>query len=289
MSRKGQNNEKKGKYHPRNSLNDLTGKEWLQFTKSWFIHNPPPRSKKEILHPAKFPEGMVKEFILFFTKKGEMVLDPFLGTGSTLVVCKEQERKGIGIELVDKWAEIAKKRINQGDESTGMEQVVIQGNARKIKEIWEEKQLHELDFVITSPPYWNMLEKSRGGVKSTHKERKEKGLAEKYSNMEEDFGNIMNYKKFIEELGKVFDSIHDLLKENKYLVIVAQNVRTPKGEVKQLAWDLAKRISKRYLFQGEKLWCQDNKKLGIWGYPKIFVPNYHHHYCLIFQKRSLNT
>jgi hypothetical protein len=43
-------------------------------------------------------------------------------------------------------------------------------------------------------------------------------------------------------------------------------------------------ISRKFLFQGERIWCQNTKPLGIWGYPKIFVPNYHHHYCLIFRK-----
>ena len=38
------------------------------------------------------------------------------------------------------------------------------------------------------------------------------------------------------------------------------------------------------MFKGEKIWCQDNKKLGIWGYPSEFVSNVHHHYCLIFKK-----
>ena len=71
-------------------------------------------------------------------------------------------------------------------------------------------------------------------------------------------------------------------------MIVAQNLRDPSGEVRPLAWDLAKRISRsRWQFQGERIWCQNTKPLGIWGYPKIFVPNYHHHYCLIFRKREL--
>jgi len=60
--------------------------------------------------------------------------------------------------------------------------------------------------------------------------------------------------------------------------------------VRMLAWDLARRIERpgraatRWLFQGERIWCQNTKPLGIWGYPAVFVPNYHHHYCLIFRK-----
>jgi DNA modification methylase len=65
-----------------NRLNNLSPKEWIIFQKSWFIHNPPPRSKEVIRHPAKFPESLAQEFIEFFTKRGQAVLDPMAGTGS---------------------------------------------------------------------------------------------------------------------------------------------------------------------------------------------------------------
>ncbi len=70
--------------------------------------------------------------------------------------------------------------------------------------------------------------------------------------------------------------------------IILQNLRDENGIVRPLAWDIAKEVSNisGMKFQGEKIWCQENKKLGIWGYPKIFVPNYHHHYCLLFQKEG---
>jgi len=81
--------------------------------------------------------------------------------------------------------------------------------------------------------------------------------------------------------------------------VVAQNLRDPEGRIRPMAWDLARRIEgasaasyrsnskggrARWVLQGERIWCQNTKPLGIWGYPKIFVPNYHHHYCLIFRK-----
>jgi DNA modification methylase len=91
----------------KNRLNELSGKDWIKFTKSWvvfnsegervndynrpenrklsekswFIHVPLPREDEKIKHPASFPESLVKEFIEFFTKKGDWVLDPFLGSG----------------------------------------------------------------------------------------------------------------------------------------------------------------------------------------------------------------
>jgi len=265
-------------------LNELTGKQWLQFTKSWFIHDPPPRTEQEMLHPAKYPETMIIDFIKFFTKKGQIVLDPFLGTGSTLVACNMAGRKGMGIEIAEKYANISKDRLKQKS-LNNLDHTVIAGDSMKIDQIWESNELPPVDFVITSPPYWNMLKKSRGGVKSTHKKRAEDNLDIYYSDNPDDLGNIDDYEEFIEKLGQIFDKVFDILKNEKYLVIIIQNLRV-NGEVKPLAWDVQRRISKKFVFVGEKIWCQDKKKLGIWGYPSVFIPNYHHHYCLIFRKEQ---
>ena len=103
---------------PTNKLNNLDSKTWLKFQKSWFIHNPPPRKKGVLVHPAKFPETMAQEFIEFFTKQGETVLDPMAGTGSTLIAALRSARNSYGIELNPKYAEIAKQIIE--DERTSL-------------------------------------------------------------------------------------------------------------------------------------------------------------------------
>src|SRR5215510_10292742 len=102
-----------------NKLNNLTNKEWLKFQKSWFLHNPPPRKKGVLVHPAKFPETMAQEFIEFFTKAGETVLDPMAGTGSTLIAALHAGRNSYGIELNSKYAKIAQQIIEDERESLG--------------------------------------------------------------------------------------------------------------------------------------------------------------------------
>lgn len=62
-------------------------------------------------HPATFPDRLAKDHILSWSNEGEIVLDPFLGSGTTLVACKELRRSGIGIEISATYAEIAKKRL----------------------------------------------------------------------------------------------------------------------------------------------------------------------------------
>lgn len=266
----------RGKYDVRNTLNDLTGKEWLLFTKSWFTHNPTQRSKIESLHPAKYPETMVEEFLKFFTKKGDLVLDPMAGTGSTLVACDRTGRRGVGVELTKKWATIAKNRTSQ--------QVIV-GDARSLKKLLEKNNVEKIDYCITSPPYWNMLRNSRGGVNSAAKIRKKNGLDEHYSEKTSDLGNIKNYDAYLEMLVDVYTQVYDVMSDNKYLTVICQNVLTPNGAMVPVAWDIAKSLSHIFTLKQEKIWLQENKMLGTWGYPFRYVSNVHHHYCLIFEKK----
>ena len=97
----------------RNKLNDLNSKTWLKFQKSWFLHNPPPRRKDVLRHPAKFPETLAQEFIEFFTKRGQIILDPMAGTGSALVAALRAGRHSYGIELNSAYADIARQIIKE--------------------------------------------------------------------------------------------------------------------------------------------------------------------------------
>ncbi|HLC71096.1 MAG TPA: DNA methyltransferase [Candidatus Nanoarchaeia archaeon] len=270
-----------------NKLNELSAQEWLRFTKTWFVHNPPPRKKNEVLHPAKYPENMIAEFVAFFTKPGAVVFDPFLGTGSTLVACHNTNRNGIGIELQQKYADIARERISalepqrklQDGHKLLCKQVVLQANSLDVDKIWKDYALPPIDFMITSPPYGPMLNKK--GLVS--KGREEEGLDVNYSSDEQDLGNAPSYEEFLQQLQDIFVKIKPYLKEGAHLVVIIQNYMN-KGEYKTLAWDVGKELSKHFQLRGERIWCQDNKTLYPYGYKYSFVPNVHHHYCLIFKK-----
>ena len=102
------------KFHPKNTLNDLDGREWLKFLKSWYVFDAIKSDLNEERkitqdsddHPATFSPTMIEGFVNFFTKKNMIVLDPFAGIGSTLVACDRNNRKGIGIELNPKYVSI---------------------------------------------------------------------------------------------------------------------------------------------------------------------------------------
>jgi len=274
--------------HPR--LNDLSGTDWIRFTKSWFLANPPRRTASERAHPAKFPEELCEGFVRFFTRTGMWVLDPFAGTGSTLVAAVRQKRYAVGLEINPAFGRLAAERVRAATGPTGLEGRVLLADARDLEEVWSREGLPPVQLVLTSPPYWDMLGKSRGGSRSAHRQRSASGLATTYSQDPRDLGNLHDYAAFLSATANILRSTGRVLEQGRYLVVVAQNLRDVDGNIRTLAWDLARELDRPpFQFQGERIWCQDSKPLGIWGFPSTFVPNYHHHYCLIFRRTGAST
>jgi DNA modification methylase len=264
-----------------NRLNDLTNREWLLFQKSWFVHRPAPREKDVLLHPAKFPEDLIQQFIEFFTKRGQTVLDPMAGTGSTLVAAFRSGRDSVGIELQPKYAEVALQRLQREQPPLGGDipsYAVHCADARQIAEL----DLPEIDYCITSPPYWDML-KAKGF--ETQKERAEAGLDVHYSDDDLDLGNIDQYERFLEELEGIYRQVHAVLREGAYLTVIVKNIKKG-GRNYPLAWDLAARLSRTYQLRDEKIWCQDDQRLAPYGMGNVWVSNTMHQYCLVFRKMA---
>ena len=255
----------KGRYCLKNRLNELTGKEWIKFSKSWFVHNPPPRGRDVISHPAKFPETLAERYISFFTKRGEKVLDPMAGTGTVNFVCDKLDRISYSIELEKKYYKIAKKRSQQQ---------IFLGDCRNIKSF----NIPIVDFIITSPPYWDSLKRSY----IRQMKRKENGFDTEYSTDSQNYENIEDYNDFVEELVDFYVYLKQWLKIRGYIVIIVNNIYK-NGKLYPLAYELAIKLSRFYTLKDEQIWCQDNKRLVALGINNAYVGNRHHVYCLIFR------
>jgi DNA modification methylase len=265
----------------RNILNELDPKSWLKFQKSWFIHNPPPRRKDVLLHPAKFPETLAQEFIEFFTKPGEMVLDPMAGIGSTLVAALRSHRNSLGIELNTKYAGIARQvlvdeSVSLGLLSDGLKAEIIIADASKVA----VSELPAIDYLFTSPPYWDMLHARGAKTQSTRRNSIDRDVL--YSEDPSDLGNIHDYDTFIEKLVEIYSNLKPCLRKKAYLTIVVKNIKKG-GRIYPLAWDLGRELGKVYTLKDEKIWCQDNQPLAPYGMGSAWVSNTFHHYCLQFR------
>jgi len=90
---------------------DIERNEFMDWTNGvWTFQG---ESKKKIGHPAPFPLELPKRCIKLFSYVGDTILDPFLGSGTTLVACELLKRQGIGVEIDGKYCDIAKKRITK--------------------------------------------------------------------------------------------------------------------------------------------------------------------------------
>jgi DNA modification methylase len=277
----------------RNALNDLSGKEWIKFTKSWFIHHPRRRPDKKLLHPASFPESLIRDFIRFFTRKGELVVDPFLGTGSSLIACVEEGRSGVGFEIVKKYARIAESRVRQVvkermthgiSPGNRMLTEVIRANSAELSRIWREKRFPLADYCVTSPPYWNQLKRRH----IRQRARAARGLDTDYGDDPQDLGNLDDYDAFLQALKEVFSEVYKITKPNGYLTVITNNVFHA-GRMYPLAFDTVSTLSSppfSWVPKDEKVWCQDDKALLPLGVYNAWVGNRHHQYCLIFRKQE---
>lgn len=264
-----------------NRLNHLDGKEWMRFTKSWFKHSPPRRDRTKLVHPAGFPETLVREFVEFFTKRGMWVLDPFLGSGSTLLAARSSGRNGVGVDINPRYVAMSRKRLGLVPEWAGTKQLSLLGDSRRLLSILGRVGLSEVDFCITSPPYWDQLK--RAGLRQ--RGRKEKGWDTVYSRDSQDIGNISDYTKFLGSQQIIFEQIYEVMRRNGYLVVVTNNVFC-NGRLYPLAFDTFRSLAERWVPKDEKIWLHDDKRLLPLGIYNAWVGNRCHQYCLIFRKEE---
>ena len=88
---------------------DITKKEFMEWTNG--VWNFSGESKKRVGHPAPFPVELPYRCIKLFTFIGDTVLDPFMGSGSTLLACLKTGRKGIGIDIDRTYCKLAERRL----------------------------------------------------------------------------------------------------------------------------------------------------------------------------------
>ena len=233
------------------------------------------------MHPAKFPETMAREFIEFFTKQGEKVLDPMAGTGSTLVAALRAGRHSWGIELNPKYTQIARQMIDDERHALGKPGIDITATIFTGDAFHANKfDLPTVDYLFTSPPYWDMLHAKGAGTQRIRRNSTDMDVF--YSDDPHDLGNLHNYEEFLTKLVAIYTGLKPFLRANAYLTIIVKNVKKG-GKVYPLAWDLGRELGKVYTLKDEKLWLQDNQRLAPYGLGSAWVSNTFHHYCLQFR------
>ncbi len=140
-------------------INCMSAKEWLKSqigVWQFFYEGRDIRDKD--LHPATFPISLAKKVIELFTHQGELVIDPFVGSGTTLVAAHDINRNAAGFDLQDKYVEHSRSRLLNGRLFNKAQQVAVKDDARNIYKYFEPETA---SLIWTSPPYANLLNRKR--------------------------------------------------------------------------------------------------------------------------------
>lgn len=269
-----------GKFDKRNTLNDLTGREWLKLTKSFWMSEKCVADKFAFQHPAPFLIQDIEKLISLFTKKGMTVLDPFSGIGTTLVASANLKRRCVGIDLSSDYCDLAAERLANNGNRVG--QKIICGDSLN-----EIKQLRGLfDYCVTSPPYHNILKNNGAGIRAK-KSNKRSGArlgVNYYSDSKLDLGNQETYADFLVGLEKIMSEVFKKLRTSKYTSIIISDFTVSKKET-CVTGDVVSLMQKiGFEFSGSIALLQNNKPLYPFGYPYAYKINHHHQSILNFKK-----
>lgn len=285
---KNENNTQNGVYDERNQLNDLTGKEWLRLTKSYWFSEKCNADKRAMAHPAPFLIKDIEKLVSLFTKKDMVVLDPFCGSGTTLIACENLGRKSIGFDLNSEYRELALKRLDSLGLMASNSYEYLLGDALLLS---KKLKKDSLDYIVTSPPYHNILKNTSQGVRS---DKSEKGFRNSgrigvnyYSDGEDDLGNCNTYADFLEKLSQLFQNLFVALKYKKYCSIIMSDFTVDKKEINVQGDIVRLMIEIGFEFSGSTVLLQDNKPLYPFGYPYAYKINHHHQNIMNFRKAAL--
>lgn len=277
--------EKVSKYDERNKLNDLTGKEWLLLTKSFWFSEKCTDDKDAFNHPAPFLIKDIMKLISFFTKQGMSVLDPFCGSGTTIIAANNLNRFGYGIDLNADFKKLAEDRLKKKNFKPSLNYEYLIGDA-----LSTVKKIKSVDYIVTSPPYHNILRNKGAGLRK----QSEKGFrngsrigVEYYSEHENDLGNFESYQEFTTALEKIMLECYKILKPKKYCSIVISDFTVDKKEVCVQADLLRLMQNCGFEFVGTTILLQDNKPLYPFGYPFAYKINHQHQNIINFRKPEL--
>lgn len=270
---------KPGRYDQRNTLNDLTGKEWLLLSKSFWTSEGALEDRGAYEHPAPFLVGDVQRLISLFTKRDMVVLDPFAGSGSTLIAAGKLGRRSIGVDLNRRYYNLAKSRLERWGIANWQ---YLLGDSLEVLD-----EVPQADYIVTSPPYYNILRNNGKGIRHANGKAYRRGArdgVEAYGDHPNDLGNFEKYSDFLSALSRIMEKALKCLRPGRYCTIIISDFTVEKAEVAVQA-DVAQLMQRvGFEFVGNTVLLQRVKPLFPFGYPYAYKINHHHHNMISFRR-----
>ncbi|MDO4582288.1 MAG: DNA methyltransferase [Bacillota bacterium] len=253
-------------------LSCIEARNWMknQIGVWQFMYEPRDIRDKKV-HPAVFPIAMAKRVIEQFTHKGELVIDPFVGSGTTLLAAQDLDRNAIGFDLKREYVDLSNSRVATPPAGSCCRQLAVCDDARNIA---LRIMPHTVKLAFTSPPYANILNRERKNKsrRGDLRENDQFGKVEQYSQDPNDLGTL-SADDFEKAISEIFREMMPVFEEKAHVLI---NITD--------AWIDGKRVplhiniinamrTAGYEFRNTIIWDRRNlvNKIGIFGWPSNYI------------------
>ena len=261
------------------SINDINLLRWKDYdsiiTDSlWVLDKRDTSGAHLAWYWGNFIPQIPHQIMLRYTRKGDWVLDTFLGSGTTLIECRRLGRNGLGIELNPKVAQKAKDIIEQERNIDKVVTDVIIDDSKNadINAVLEKHEIKCVQLLIIHPPYHDIV---------------------RFSEDQRDLSNAENLEKFLQMFGEAVDNATPFLEKGRYLALIIGDKYT-KGEWIPLGFYCMNEVLKRsYTLKSiivknfEETRGKRNQK-ELWRYRALVGGFYvfKHEYIMLFKKSA---
>lgn len=251
-------------------INCMTPKQWLKSQLGVWQFNYEARDVRDKnIHPATFPISLAKKVIELFTHEGELVLDPFVGSGTTLVAARDTNRNAVGFDLQKRYIDLCEQRLAQTTFLGEAKQMAVQDDARLIAKYFEPETI---SLIFTSPPYANLLNRARKNKSRRFRKTEQFGRIEQYSQDPRDLGT-MEISEYTIAIGEILESLLPFLRPRAHCVINVPDMWWENQRI-TIHVSLVEELRKRgYELRNIIIWDRTNlvNRIGIFGWPSNYI------------------
>lgn len=268
------------------SFNGLTAREWAALSRNVWNDLSSTRDARHLEHGAVFPVKLAARVVTMLSRRGDLVLDPFAGIGSTLVAAQRLGRDSVGIELSPRFAALAEQWVGEEDRG-GARATVVCDDARNLRAHVAERSVA---LTVTSPPYADFIRRSVDDRLSAHKKSRlvldNNSRVKAYSDDPRDLGNLP-YDRFLDECRSVLADLLAVTKTGGYAAWVVKDHRLPPerpyvpfhADLARVAEDAG------WLWHDLVVWDQnDQRSLVLLGYPSRFYTNQNCSFVVVLRR-----
>lgn len=257
---------------PPNHINCLTAKEWiLHQIAIWEFYYEKRDIRDKNIHPAVFPIGLPTKCIQLLTHEGELVLDPFVGIGTTLLAAQDLNRNAVGFDLKNEYIETARSRLAQGRLFGQAKQIGICDDSHNIPQYLKEETV---SLSVTSPPYANMLNRQRlnKSIRGDLRQNQHFLQVQQYSNAPDDLGT-MKPAKYAQALEEIYRGILPLMKLKAHCLINVTDLWWENKRIPVHLYVIDALEKAGYELRNIIIWDRRNlvNRVGIFGWPSNYI------------------